>query len=473
MKSRDLMHVEERYNRFNELSFVLRCSGKDPVTRKNKVYVKTFKVPPELKSKKEVETFRMQIQTYWKSEVEKKSVLGAVADNKIKFIDFAKQFVENIIIFNKQAYNYYSTYKSYLKILDENLGSYYLSELTPPVLQNFFVWLSTRTYTKTTVTVKTSLRELIEIKRLTLTSVAEACQISYTTLIAALTVGRTTSKTTATRLSSYLKVPLEKYFTVTEEKKLYSWSANNGIKTFIHCVLQEAVRQRLIEHNYASKDYIRPVTGTKGKREILDDKEDIEQFIKCIKTEPDIRKRVAFSLYIYLGLRNAEVAGLSWSNIDFTENELHIEKNTLYIRGFGTVTKDTKTANSNRIISIPNTLVELLKEYKVWWDNEKQNHGDLWANTDKLFVQNNGKDMTGMTLAHWLSVWQKKNGLKHVSPHGLRHTNITLQIANGVDIKTVSARAGHNDIKTTLNIYTHYSKQADKKAAETIDDLLK
>ena len=148
-----------------------------------------------------------------------------------------------------------------------------------------------------------------------------------------------------------------------------------------------------------------------------------------------------------------------------------INQNTIYASGFGIVTKGTKTQNSNRTISIPKIMVEILSEYKAWWDNEKANIGDLWANTDKLFVQWNGKDMCGSTLAEWLKQWEIKHGLKIVTPHGLRHTNITMQIANGIDVKTVSARAGHSDIHTTLNIYTHYVSEADKQAANKIDEL--
>ena len=56
--------------------------------------------------------------------------------------------------------------------------------------------------------------------------------------------------------------------------------------------------------------------------------------------------------------------------------------------------------------------------------------------------------------------------------HGLRHTNITMQIINGMDIKTVSSRAGHKDIQTTLNIYSHYTNESDKKASDLIGQLL-
>jgi integrase len=122
---------------------------------------------------------------------------------------------------------------------------------------------------------------------------------------------------------------------------------------------------------------------------------------------------------------------------------------------------------------MPTDLCDILKQYKIWWDNEKDNHGDLWANTDKLFVQQNGNDMCGSTLSMWLGNWQKKYGLKRVTPHAIRHSVITLLIANNVDVKTVSARAGHSDVQTTLNIYTHYTKEADRQAANKIDTLLK
>ena len=124
---------------------------------------------------------------------------------------------------------------------------------------------------------------------------------------------------------------------------------------------------------------------------------------------------------------------------------------SLYIYGFGVITKGTKNESSARVISLPNNFVKLLKEYKIWWDNEKFLHGDLWLNTDRLFVRNDGKDMPNATIASWLKEFQEKNGLKRVTLHGLRHTNITMLIANGVDIKTVSARVGHSDIKTTVH----------------------
>lgn len=64
------MYVKEKYNRFGELRFECRCSGKHPKTRKNIVYVKTFPVPSELKTKNEIDTYRLQVQIQLKEEVQ-------------------------------------------------------------------------------------------------------------------------------------------------------------------------------------------------------------------------------------------------------------------------------------------------------------------------------------------------------------------------------------------------------------------
>lgn len=64
------MYVKERYNRFGELRFECRCSGKHPKTRKNMVYVRTFPVPSELKTKNEIDMYRLQVQNQLKEEVQ-------------------------------------------------------------------------------------------------------------------------------------------------------------------------------------------------------------------------------------------------------------------------------------------------------------------------------------------------------------------------------------------------------------------
>lgn len=56
--------------------------------------------------------------------------------------------------------------------------------------------------------------------------------------------------------------------------------------------------------------------------------------------------------------------------------------------------------------------------------------------------------------------------------HGLRHSNITMLITNGIDVRTVTSRVGHSDARTTLIVYSHYTIQSNKKTCKVIDDLL-
>lgn len=66
----------------------------------------------------------------------------------------------------------------------------------------------------------------------------------------------------------------------------------------------------------------------------------------------------------------------------------------------------------------------------------------------------------------------ERNGMDRVSIHSLRHTNATLLIGSGVDVRTVSGRLGHSQTSTTTNIYAEFLQSADKAAAESLADTL-
>jgi len=100
-------------------------------------------------------------------------------------------------------------------------------------------------------------------------------------------------------------------------------------------------------------------------------------------------------------------------------------------------------------------MVDLLREYRRWWAEYKLKLGDLWTGgSDRLFVQDDGMPLNPDTINFWLDKFTKKNGLEHLNPHALRHTFATLQIAAGVDIRTLQARTGHSQDSTLMNIYS-------------------
>ena len=291
------------------------------------------------------------------------------------------------------------------------------------------------------------------------------------TLRIASTVGKQISKPTAQIISKHFGVPLSQYFNVEKQEVKYSKSTNTGIRTILAIILGEAKRQQLIEHNYASREYTRPLTGVTKEKEIFNEQE-TKEFVKAVINEPHPKKRIIFSLSIFLGLRKAEICGLCWSDIDFEHKTLTVTHNSIYFKKFGVVTKGTKTKHSNRTITIPDQLLTMLSDYKTWYDEHKFNLGDLWENTDYLFLQDNGKPMNPCTVNSWLEDFELKNGFKHIPPHSLRHTCITMQLNAGVPIKVVSTRAGHANERITLDIYTHALQSQDEQAADTYNKYL-
>ena len=177
-------------------------------------------------------------------------------------------------------------------------------------------------------------------------------------------------------------------------------------------------------------------------------------------------------LLIYTGLRRGELCGLEWKDIDFDNQTMSVQRNSLYLPDKGIYTDTTKTRSSMRVIKLPAVACQLLKDHKVWQNKERLQLGDQWHNTDRLFTQWDGNPIHPDTVSGWFAKFIKKTDLPPVTLHSLRHTNATLLIANKADIRTVSQRLGHAQTSTTVNIYAHAIQSADAAAAEVLDDIL-
>ncbi len=452
------------------ISYRFYYSGKDPITDQPKQYTKTWKVPKGL-SHKEVELQKKKFEIEFINECEKKS-LGLYSQEKhLTFEEYSTKWNERIMLRNEESFNYYERSKYALSIINQHLGRFYLNKITPSMIQNFIDYLCERTYTKEIVVVKKSIYELVDLKELKKSQLSRKCGIERHTLELASKVGSRVSMKTAKTISGYFKVPLTKYFEVSKEEVKYSKASNDGIKRILSTVLAEAKREQLIEHNYASREYIKPLTGTTKEKEIFTE-EECREFVRCVLKEKNFKVKTTMAILIFLGLRRAEICGLSWSDIDFDKQTLCVRRNRVYTKTFGIQTKDTKTSSSKREIKMPNLLVNILLEYKEWYEEQKLIHGDLWEGKDSLFLRDDGKPMHPSSVEHWTRDFCLTNGLKLIPPHSIRHTCITMQIIAGVPLKVVSKRAGHSDEKITLSVYTHALKSQDDQAAEIYNNYL-
>lgn len=141
-----------------------------------------------------------------------------------------------------------------------------------------------------------------------------------------------------------------------------------------------------------SRDYIAPIQGHKKEVKILNDKE-AKQLAVYLDNLDNPRWKIALLIALFMGIRRGELAGLEWKDIDYSNKTMTIARSVQDIVGFGIITKEPKTENSKRTISMPDKLIEYLHEYEAWWQNQKKYLGDRLGDTDRLFCTEDGKDI--------------------------------------------------------------------------------
>jgi integrase len=207
------------------------------------------------------------------------------------------------------------------------------------------------------------------------------------------------------------------------------------------------------------------------KKEAAHYDETVAERMLMLLDNEQLKYKTMIYITIYSGCRLGELSGLEWSDVDFENNLLRFRQASQYIPGQGTFTKAPKNDSSIRVISMPLVAMSLLRQYRVWQNEERLKCGDLWQDHDRLFTQLNGLPIHPSTPSKWFSSFRQKYGLPDLKFHGLRHTNATLLIGEGVDPQTVAKRLGHAKTTTTTTVYSHFLRKPDQGAVAKLENL--
>ena len=275
------------------------------------------------------------------------------------------------------------------------------------------------------------------------------------------------------------------YDLLEKDTQLVRKSGNNGEKTkkplsgktilehhrLLRAMLHKAVYWQLIVANPAER--VQAPKARKPKRRSYDDEQTkmLLENLELLSIE-DTKYKVAIIITVFTGVRLGELMGLEWQDVDFKNGIISINRSSQYLSDMGVFTKTPKTESSIREIAIPEFIISLLEEYKLWYEEQKSIYGELWTNSDRLFVQADGKPMHPSSISKWFVRYVSTIGLPVINFHGLRHTNASLLVAQNVDIAVVSARLGHAQISTTLDFYVHPLLSHNRKAGYALENLL-
>lgn len=182
---------------------------------------------------------------------------------------------------------------------------------------------------------------------------------------------------------------------------------------------------------------------------------------------------------VLTGLRIGELCGLRWRDIDLVNGILTVNHQLIHDKRLKVLMlSDLKTSSSHRSITLPKILTDYLTTLKADRNANNTEYVVLNRNDFKYTPRNLSINFTKKVAKFSDSREKHKNDknymqLKQITFHGLRHTHATLLISNGENIKVVSERLGHTDIRMTLNTYTHVLKSMKNNTANLLDNMFK
>lgn len=255
---------------------------------------------------------------------------------------------------------------------------------------------------------------------------------------------------------------------INNYSKKFSLAVLKKIKIYGSMILDYAVKMKIIYSN-PMKDVLLP----KPKDDITSDdkdkyysKEELKQFLTLVDNENDIKLTAMFRVLAFTGIRKGELQALEWSDIDFTNNTININKTLALNTEKKVVVQTPKSKSSVRNISIDEQTANILKRWKI---NQRERFLMIGTRVKKhqlCFTEEVTNSYLYLNFMNAnLKRICKKHDFKEIKVHGFRHTHCSLLFESGFTIQEVQDRLGHSDLKTTMSIYAHVTeKQRDNMA---------
>lgn len=210
----------------------------------------------------------------------------------------------------------------------------------------------------------------------------------------------------------------------------------------------EQIKQKYLEHEEAEKIIAYQREALYGKRNA-----DLTEFM------------------LLTGLRFGEAVSLKEK--DFDGNSITVNSTLDYVshktsEGHQTT---TKTKNSQRVVELSDRAIEIMNE--VIYENSLRALTEKYSDRKFIFTTKTGNPLHITNYNHSLKITAKNIGVdKTVTSHILRHTHVSMLAELRLPLKAIMNRVGHEDSKTTENIYTHVTKGMKKELINKLNEIV-
>src|SRR5215204_3861141 len=240
---------------------------------------------------------------------------------------------------------------------------------------------------------------------------------------------------------------------------------------YIHVTLHKALKQ-------AVSDGLIPRNVTEAVKPPQIRQEEIrplmpEQVNALLSAARGDRLEALYVLAIHTGLRQGELLGLKWEDVDLEGGTLQVRRTLTTAKG-GPVLSTPKTKGSRRTVKLTQSAIEALRSHLQRQLGEIDRAGSLWEENGLIFASEKGEplDRRG-TVKYQFKKLLKCAGLPDIRFHDLRHTCATLLLGRNVNPKIVSEMLGHASIAITLDTYSHVLPNMQNEAAKAMEDALR
>jgi integrase len=237
------------------------------------------------------------------------------------------------------------------------------------------------------------------------------------------------------------------------------------IHTVLRKALQQAVRDDVLPRNVC--DAVTAPRQTKKEMQLLTP----EQAKRLLENVREDRLRALYVLAITAGLREGELLGLRWEDVDLERELLQVRRQLTRTRDGLSFTAPKR--GKARVVRLTDMAIAALKAHREAQNEERARAGSLWEETSLVFTSTIGTpvDVGNLTYRSFRPLLKRTN-LPRIRFHDLRHTCATLLLSKGTHPKIVQEMLGHANISMTMDTYSHVLPDMQEKAVSAMDDAL-
>ena len=199
---------------------------------------------------------------------------------------------------------------------------------------------------------------------------------------------------------------------------------------------------------------------------------DVQEARRLLQAAAGDRWEAIYTVAIACGLREGEVLGLTWEDVDLENTRIHVRRQLQRLADRKLALVELKTEDSRRIVDLPAVCISALATHAERQQSERDLAGSRWVETGLVFTTRIGTGIDQRNLLKHYAKLMQTAGLRRIRFHDLRHTAASLLLAQGISFQAVQRTLGHSDIRTTLNVYGHMYADSRRAVAAAMESML-